>query len=64
LLDAAVEYAKARGARAVEGYPVDTGGEKANSGDLYHGTLSLFLDAGFELVERRGKRRALVSRAC
>ncbi|TWP48380.1 GNAT family N-acetyltransferase [Lentzea tibetensis] len=64
LLNAAVEYAKERGARAVEGYPVDTGGKKAQPGDLYHGTLSVFLDAGFSLVERRGTKRALVSRAC
>lgn len=64
LLQAAVEYAKERGARAVEGYPVDTGGKRGNAGDLFHGTLSLYLDAGFELVERRGTKRALVSRAC
>src|SRR3712207_7596042 len=42
-----------------EGYPVDTNGLKVGSGELYHGTLSMFLDAGFTLVERRGTRRAL-----
>jgi GNAT superfamily N-acetyltransferase len=62
LLDEAVKYARKGGARLVEGYPVDTNGSKANSGDLYHGTLSMFLDAGFMLVERRGTRRALVRR--
>lgn len=30
------------------------------SGDLYHGTLEMFLAAGFELLDRRGTRRALV----
>jgi GNAT superfamily N-acetyltransferase len=60
LLEGAVRYAKKRGASLVEGYPVDTNGSKANSGELYHGTLSMFLDAGFTLVERRGTRRALV----
>lgn len=60
LLAAAVEHARDQGAHLIEGYPVDTAGEKRGSGDLFHGTLSLFLDAGFELVERRGPRRALV----
>lgn len=60
LLDAAVEYARDRGARAVEGYPVETEGERRTSGDLYHGTVEMFLASGFGLVERRGTRRALV----
>jgi GNAT superfamily N-acetyltransferase len=63
LLGAAVDYAAERGAVAVEGHPVDTEGEKRGSGDLYHGTLAMFLAAGFELVDRRGTRRALVRRA-
>jgi GNAT superfamily N-acetyltransferase len=60
LLEHAVRYAREHGARSVEGYPVDTGGAKKGSGDLYHGTLGMFTDAGFELVERRGANRALV----
>nr|CEL22141.1 GCN5-related N-acetyltransferase [Kibdelosporangium sp. MJ126-NF4] len=60
LLDAAVRYATKNGAATVEAYPVDTKGAKTSSGDLYHGTLSMFLDAGFMLVERRGVHRALV----
>lgn len=60
LLDAAVGYAREHGARAVEGHPVDTEGERRGSGDLYHGTLAMFLAAGFDLVERRGTHRALV----
>ncbi len=62
LLEEAVGYAAARGARSVEGYPVDTGGRKRLSGDLFHGTLEMFLAAGFTLVDRRGTRRALVRR--
>lgn len=62
LLDAAVTYAAKHGAVAVEGHPVDTEGEKRGSGDLYHGTLAMFEAAGFELVDRRGTRRALVRR--
>lgn len=63
LLDAAVEHAASRGARAVEGYPVDTAGGKTPPQELYYGTLDVFLAAGFELVERRGKRRVLVRKA-
>lgn len=62
LVDAAVDYARSHGARAVEGHPVDTGGDRKQAGDLYHGTLDMFLSAGFTLVERRSVRRALVRR--
>jgi hypothetical protein len=60
LLDEAVRFAFDRGARVVEGYPVDTEGQRRSSGDLYHGTLSQFVAAGFDVIERRGVRRALV----
>jgi GNAT superfamily N-acetyltransferase len=60
LLDEAVRYAVRHGAWVLEAYPVDTNGARASSGELYHGTLSMFSDAGFTLVERRGSRRALV----
>ncbi len=60
LLSAAVGYAADRGAAAVEGHPVDTEGARRSSGDLYHGTLEMFRAAGFDLVDRRGTRRALV----
>jgi GNAT superfamily N-acetyltransferase len=58
LLNEAVRYSVRRGAWILEAYPVD--GVRAGSGELYHGTLSMFSDAGFTLVERRGTRRALV----
>lgn len=57
-----MSFAFDRGARVVEGFPVDTAGRRLGSGELYHGTLAMFTDAGFELVERRGTRRALVRR--
>lgn len=60
LVAAAVDFARDGGARTVEGHPVDTEGAKRVAGDLYHGTLEMFLVAGFTLVERRGTRRALV----
>ncbi|NKX55638.1 GNAT family N-acetyltransferase [Arthrobacter mobilis] len=62
LLEAAAAYAAGHGARVLEGYPVDPGGERMAPAGLYHGTLAMFLQAGFELVERRGVRRALVRR--
>jgi GNAT superfamily N-acetyltransferase len=63
LLAGAVEFARRRGARVVEGYPVVVAdGAKVGSGELYHGTLSGFLAAGFELVDRRSSKRALVRR--
>lgn len=62
LLSAAVDYAARQGAAAVEGYPKITNGERRSSGDLYHGTLSGFLAAGFEVVEQRAPTRALVRR--
>lgn len=57
LLRAAVDFARESGARLIEGYPVDTRGEKKRTNDLFHGTLSTFLAAGFtERVEMRPGR--------
>jgi ribosomal protein S18 acetylase RimI-like enzyme len=56
LLDAAVEFARQRGAEVVEAYPIDTAGGKRSSADLYTGTLAMFERAGFEEVARRGGR--------
>lgn len=62
LLRAAVDYAGAAGARIIEGYPVDTGGEKKRTNDLFHGTLATFLAAGFTEQAEMKPGRALVSR--
>jgi GNAT superfamily N-acetyltransferase len=40
LLDEAVAYAGRQGARVIEGYPVDTGGARRPSGDLFTGAGS------------------------
>ncbi|MFK3678794.1 GNAT family N-acetyltransferase [Microbacterium sp. NPDC090218] len=48
LIDGAVAYAKERGAPAIEGYPVDNGGERVNLTMAYVGTRALFESAGFE----------------
>ena len=47
LLRGAVEFARARGAPAIEGYPVDNRGEKVDLTMAYVGTRSLFERAGF-----------------
>lgn len=47
LLEGAVEYAHARGAPAIEGYPVDNRGEKVDTTMAYVGTRGLFEQAGF-----------------
>lgn len=47
LLEGAVAYAGAHGAPAVEGYPVDNGGQKVDLTMAYVGTRGLFETAGF-----------------
>ena len=55
LLTAAVEYARAHGARIVEGYPVEP--TQSLTGDRgYTGVVSAFRRAGFVEVLRRGTR--------
>lgn len=63
LLAAAVEHARSRGAGWLEGYPVDVRDRPTvTASDLYRGTLSLFLDAGFEVVARTLPSRSIVRR--
>jgi len=47
LLAGAVEYARSRGAPAIEGYPVDNQGDKVDLTMAYVGTRALFEKAGF-----------------
>ncbi|WP_345802326.1 GNAT family N-acetyltransferase [Microbacterium sp. AZCO] len=47
LLDGAVDFARAGGAPAIEGYPVDNAGEKVDLTMAYVGTKGLFEKAGF-----------------
>lgn len=48
LLAGAVDFARANGAPAIEGYPVDNKGEKVDLTMAYVGTRALFEAAGFE----------------
>jgi GNAT superfamily N-acetyltransferase len=50
LLKGAVEYARASGASAIEGYPIDPGGRRINATSAYVGTTSMFESAGFRRV--------------
>ena len=57
LLDGAIEWARGQGATLLEAYPADTGGRKIAAANAYHGTLSMFESAGFEVVARRQLNR-------
>ena len=61
LLQAAAEYARKRGARIVEGYPVETK-EKAPDVFVWNGLASAFRQAGFHEVARRSKTRPIMRR--
>lgn len=50
LLAGAVEFARSRGAPAIEGYPVDNLGAKVDLTMAYVGTRALFEKAGFHKV--------------
>ncbi len=50
LLDGAVAYARAMGAPAVEGYPIDPGGSRISTSFAFVGFTSTFEAAGFRRV--------------
>jgi len=62
LLASALDYARDSGARMIEAYPVDTSTGAHRSNDLFHGTLSTFLAAGFERGPALTGGRVLVTR--
>jgi GNAT superfamily N-acetyltransferase len=53
LLDGAIAWARDRGATLLEAYPSDTKGRRVTAANLYHGSLSMFEAAGFDVVARR-----------
>lgn len=59
LLRAAVKFAAGRGARIVEGYPVEAAGMKPDV-FMYTGLASAFLKAGFREVARRSPTRPVM----
>lgn len=61
LAAAALAYARAQGASAVEGYPMVTEpGKEITWGELHVGPIGAFLAAGFEVVAAPTKRRRVV----
>jgi GNAT superfamily N-acetyltransferase len=58
LLKAAVEYARASGARIVEGYPVEPRGKMPDA-FVYTGTSSAFKKAGFKEAARNSPTRPI-----
>lgn len=58
LAAASVDFARKRGARALEAYPITV--PDATWGEEHPGPLDIYLDAGFEVVHRPSKRRAVV----
>ncbi len=60
LLKAAVEFAAKRGAKIVEGYPVEPSMENMPDPFLWHGIPSAFKAAGFAEVLRRSKSRPIM----
>ncbi len=53
MLAAAIDHARNHGATMLEAYPVDTAGGRIPSANAFHGTMSMFERAGFEVVQRR-----------
>lgn len=60
LLNAAVQLARKKGARVIEGYPVEP--KKGEMPDVfaYHGLASVFRKAGFQEVIRRSETRPMM----
>jgi GNAT superfamily N-acetyltransferase len=61
LAEAAVDFARKRGARAIEGYPIVTRpGQDVSWGELNVGSHKVFAAAGFVEVSRPSHRRAVM----
>jgi GNAT superfamily N-acetyltransferase len=61
LASATVDFARERGARALEAYPmITTPGREVTWGELYVGTRQVFADAGFAEVSHPSPRRVVM----
>ncbi|HET6300856.1 GNAT family N-acetyltransferase [Microbacterium sp.] len=60
LVAAAVDYARERGARAIEGYPLLTGGKEVIWDEMSVGSVGAFAAAGFREVSHPTKRRVVM----
>ena len=59
LLDGSIAYAKKRGVRLLEAYPVDKSGRTSDD-SMWFGAKSMYDAAGFEEVARRKPKRPIV----
>jgi len=62
LLRGAVDYARSSGAPAIEGYPVDTTGQRIDTTFAYVGTVTMFEGAGFHRIAKTGAYSARLAR--
>ena len=53
-----MDFARERGARAIEGYPMNE--QARDRGELHVGTEGVFADAGFTAVSRPTLRRVVI----
>jgi GNAT superfamily N-acetyltransferase len=61
LAAATIDFARQRGARALEGYPmIIRPGEEITWGELYRGSRQVFAEAGFTEVSRPSQRRVVM----
>ena len=63
LLRAVVDWAGGQEIAVLEGYPVDTEGQKRPGAALWHGTVRMFEAAGFEVVARHRESPQAYGRA-
>jgi len=59
LIEEAVKFAKANGAKLIEAYPIDAQ-EKMRSPNLYYGVADTFRKLGFHEVDRREKGHVIM----
>jgi len=62
MLKAAVDYARSRGARLLEAYPVDRDG-RSHPDSMFFGAMSMYERAGFREVARRKATRPVVRKS-
>jgi GNAT superfamily N-acetyltransferase len=60
LLEAAIDYARGRGARIIEGYPVEPKKDSVPDPFVFTGLASAFIQAGFVEVLRRSETRPIM----
>lgn len=63
LIEAAADYARGRGARLIEAYPIDPEHRTARADEAFTGLIPTFLKAGFHEAARRSAWRVIVRRS-